>query len=412
MVLAALLLVPVFFTPLWSIGLTAPQYSDGLGMDIYVHDIRGHERHDLQNINILNHYIGMQEIIPEEIPELEIMPWVLLALILTGVGAGALGRPRIMVTWFVLFVGAGVAGMVDFYLWNIDYGHNLSPDAPIRIPGMTYSPPIIGTSQILNIRASSWPGLGTGFITLAVVLSGWSLWRTFRKGEEGSGGPAEGSASGEAPAPGTSRGGSAAGVALVAALLVAASGCNAPGEPREDAPGSSSLRGLLPGSAPEASQLSRAPVQPPASPADRMVFDGRTDPFCQAPVKEIRWGGLLETRGGETLAFASAGCLLGHLLSGATPAEEVVRVRVVDFAQGEKLIPAETAHYLLSPNRRAPAGPAGPALMAIETERMAVNLQEAYAGRRLTWDEARHAMAEAWGLGAPALGGTAAAPRP
>jgi copper chaperone NosL len=40
LVLAALLLLPVFITPLWSIGLVAPQYPDGLGMHIYVHDVR------------------------------------------------------------------------------------------------------------------------------------------------------------------------------------------------------------------------------------------------------------------------------------------------------------------------------------------------------------------------------------
>ncbi len=380
MVLAALLLLPVFITPLWSIGLVAPQYPDGLGMHIYVNDIQGHERHDLQNINILNHYIGMQEIVPEEIPELGIMPWILLGLIGTGILAGALGRPRIMAGWLVLFVAAGIAGMVDFYLWNIDYGHNLSPDAPIRIPGMTYSPPIIGTAQLLNIRASSWPGLGTGFITLSVLLSGWAVFRAFRGGDAAPSAPKRKAAT--APL-------AAAGLVVVAAV----SGCEGAALP---------IPGLAPGaSASAADALARAPVQPPASDADRMVFDGALDPFCQAPIEEIRWGGIVETRSGELLRFASAACLAGHLLSGATPAAEVARIRVVDFAQGEKLVDAEGARFLLSPNRKAPAGPLGPALMAIETERMAVNLKDAYSGRLVDWKGALEAMAEAWGLPAP-----------
>jgi copper chaperone NosL len=395
MVLAALLLLPAFITPLWSIGLVAPQYPDGLGMHIYVHDVRGHERHDLQNINILNHYIGMQEIVPEEIPELGIMPWVLAGLIATGLLAGALGYPRIMAGWLVLFVAAGIAGMVDFYLWNIDYGHNLSPDAPIRIPDMTYSPPIIGTAQLLNIRASSWPGLGTLFITLSILLSGWAVFRAFRGGApEAPPAPSGDSLRGEDAArpAGKRRSVTAPMVAATFALAAAVSGCD----------GAVPLPGLNPGaSASAADALARAAVKPPASDADRMVFDGTPDPYCQVPVEEIRWGGVLETRSGELLRFASAACLAGHLLSGATPADQVARVRVVDFAQGEKLVDAESAHFLLTPNRKAPAGPLGPALMAIETDRMAVNLQEAYAGRLTNWDGALRAVAEAWGLPAP-----------
>jgi copper chaperone NosL len=415
MVLAALLLLPAFITPLWSIGLVAPQYPDGLGMNIYVHDVRGHERHDLQNINILNHYIGMQPIEPENIPELEIMPWVLAGIILTGVMAGALGRPRIMLGWLVLFVAAGVAGMVDFYLWNIDYGHNLSPDAPIRIPDMTYSPPIIGTAQLLNIRASSWPGLGTLFITVSILISAWAVFRAFRGKAAGAGGSA-GASAGEsagasvgtasspaedAQAPGRTPGSSAALGLVLVALVAAASGCDQDGSFGNSAPGTSAMSSAA-SSVSAAAALQRAPVQPPASDADRMAFDGRVDPFCQVPIEEIRWGGVIETTGGETLAFASAACLAGQLLSGATPASQVARVRVVDFAQGEKLVEAASAHFLLSPNRKAPAGPEGPSLLAIETDRMAVNLQEAYSGRLMNWDQALRAVAEAWGLPAPA----------
>jgi copper chaperone NosL len=396
LVLAALLLLPAFITPLWSIGLVAPQYPDGLGMHIYVHDVRGHERHDLQNINILNHYIGMQPIEPENIPELDIMPWILAGLVVTGVLAGALGRPRLMAGWLVLFVAAGVAGMVDFYLWNIDYGHNLSPDAPIRIPDMTYSPPIIGTAQLLNIRASSWPGLGTLFIAVSVLMSAWAVVRAFRGPTSGAARAADAAStvpSGDAhPVAGSAAGGAALPV-LVLALVAAVSGCDRIGLPEGAGPGASNAA---------ASALERAPVQPPANDADRMVFDGRLDPYCDAPIEEIRWGGVIETRAGETLVFASAACLAAQLLSGATPAADVTRVRVVDFAQGEKLVEAASAHFLLTPNRKAPAGPEGPSLLAIETDRMAVNLQAAYAGRLMNWDQALRAVAEAWGLPAPA----------
>ncbi len=363
MVLAALLLLPVFITPLWSIGLVAPQYPDGLGMNIYVHDVQGHDRHDLQNINILNHYIGMQPIEPENIPELEIMPWVLAGLIVTGILAGALGWPKVMAAWLVLFVGAGIAGMVDFYLWNIDYGHNLSPDAPIRIPDMTYSPPIIGTAQLLNIRASSWPGLGTLFITTAVLLSAWAVLRAFRRG----GGEEKARAAQAQVEAGKGRKGLASIAMILAFLAIGGAGCDRVG----------SLGG---GDGAVADRP--AVVPPPLAEGDRMSFDGSEDPFCEGPVEQFRWGGELVTTDGEVLRFRSAFCLAGHLVSGATPADRIQRVRVVDFPQGYKLVEAEEARFLLTPNLRAPTGPN---VMAIETEKMAINLQEAYSGRLMDW---------------------------
>ena len=59
--------------------------------------------------------------------------------------------------------------MYDFYLWEYDYGHNLNPDAAIKIPGMSYQPPLIGTKQILNMRTTSLPAAG-GLVRLLVGL--------------------------------------------------------------------------------------------------------------------------------------------------------------------------------------------------------------------------------------------------
>lgn len=173
--LSALLLGVAFFLPLWNISLVAPQYRDGLGMYIGVRDIWGHSEYDIQNINILNHYIGMRPIEPEAVPELKIMPWVLLGLLVAGMGAAALGRRRVGQGWLVALLLLGAVGVADFYRWNHDYGHNLSPDAPIKIPGMTYQPPLVGTKQLLNITASSWPSWGALVLGVAAVLAAWAV---------------------------------------------------------------------------------------------------------------------------------------------------------------------------------------------------------------------------------------------
>ncbi len=48
------------------------------------------------------------------------------------------------------FVLAAV-GLYDFYMWEYDYGHNLNPHAAIKIPGMAYQPPLIGSKMLLTL---------------------------------------------------------------------------------------------------------------------------------------------------------------------------------------------------------------------------------------------------------------------
>ncbi|MFN3599192.1 MAG: hypothetical protein ACK4VK_05615 [Aquificaceae bacterium] len=170
--LSSLLLILVYFFPLWKIELIAPQYPEGLRMFIWVNKITGGTEFDLQNINLLNHYIGMKPIVPEAIPELKIMPYIIGFLILFGLFSSLLGKRKLLFAWVIIFALLGIAGLVDFYRWGYDYGHNLDPMAPIKIPGLAYQPPLIGTKQLLNITASSFPDVG-GYIALASLLIGF-----------------------------------------------------------------------------------------------------------------------------------------------------------------------------------------------------------------------------------------------
>src|ERR1051325_1695510 len=92
---AALLLSAMYFAPLWSIRLIAPQYPEGLGLFIRLSTITGVKENDLRSINSLNHYIGMRPIEPSAIPELKYMPWIVAALIGLGLLAAVAGRRRL-----------------------------------------------------------------------------------------------------------------------------------------------------------------------------------------------------------------------------------------------------------------------------------------------------------------------------
>lgn len=170
--LASLLLILTYFLPLWRIELVAPQYPEGLRMFIWVNRITGGTEFDLYNINLLNHYIGMKPIEPEAIPELKILPFIIGFLIAFGLLSAILGKRVLLYAWVITFVLLGVAGLADFYKWGYDYGHNLDPNAPIKIPGLAYQPPLIGTKQLLNMLASSFPDVG-GYIAVVSLFLGF-----------------------------------------------------------------------------------------------------------------------------------------------------------------------------------------------------------------------------------------------
>jgi hypothetical protein len=169
---ASLLLALAFILPLWAVYLQAPQYPEGLGMLIRVNNITGMKPNDLESINNLNHYIGMKRIEPSSIPELRIMPFVVGALMVLGLAAAGLGRRWMARAWVAVFALVAVAGLADFYKWEYDYGHDLDTEnAIIKIPGMNYQPPLLGTKQLLNFRATSIPAPG-GYALIASLALG------------------------------------------------------------------------------------------------------------------------------------------------------------------------------------------------------------------------------------------------
>ena len=179
-IISALLLLGVFFKPLWYIELEAPQYPEGIVMYIHVNKIDGADDNTIANVNILNHYIGMKYIVPESIPELTYFPYVIIGLIITGLIAAFSKKKALVYGWIVLFTLLCIVGIYDFYLWEYDYGHNLDPEAPIIVEGMTYQPPLFGTKWLLNFKATSYPHIGGIMMGIAVLLANM-VWFVQRK---------------------------------------------------------------------------------------------------------------------------------------------------------------------------------------------------------------------------------------
>lgn len=177
MIIAVLGLGTLFLFPMWKITLIAPQYPKGVTMHIHINKLGGETPAVIQNINILNHYVGMKYIEEDSIPELKYFPYVVMAMMVMGLLMAAVDKPKLYLGWAILLSLLAMAGLYDFYLWEYDYGHSLSPTAPIKIPGASFQPPLFGSKQIISFTAISLPHIGGYFAGSSILLAGLAWWQ-------------------------------------------------------------------------------------------------------------------------------------------------------------------------------------------------------------------------------------------
>jgi copper chaperone NosL len=172
----SLAIIAVYFLPIWRIDLFAPQYPEGLVMKIWINNLTG----DVDVINGLNHYIGMKKISVEMFPEFSYLKYIVGAFIAYGLMISVTGSRKLLTSYLVISAIGGLLALYDFYQWGYKYGHDLNPEAPIKVPGQGYQPPLVGHKKLLNFDAYSLPDSG-GYIVVGVVVIAALIWITSRK---------------------------------------------------------------------------------------------------------------------------------------------------------------------------------------------------------------------------------------
>jgi len=160
------LFIGSIFVPMWQIELNAPQYPEGLVLKLHANKIGG----DVDIINGLNHYIGMATLHTENFIEFKILPYVFAGFGLISLLLIFIAKRKAVLVFFITYIVFVALAGIDFYRWNYEYGHNLDPNAAIRVPGMAYQPPLIGYKQLLNFGAYSIPDTGGWMLTAAGLL--------------------------------------------------------------------------------------------------------------------------------------------------------------------------------------------------------------------------------------------------
>lgn len=164
--------------PLWRIALRAPQYPNGLWMEIYTHKVEGGNKgQHIKEINTLNHYIGMHKIDRGELSDLDWIPFAIGLLVLLALRCAAIGNIRTLIDLVVLTGYVSIFAFGRFIYKMYVFGHNLDPTAPLKVEPFT--PAIFGTKQIANFTTTSTPQLGSiligVFATGSAILLVWHL---------------------------------------------------------------------------------------------------------------------------------------------------------------------------------------------------------------------------------------------
>lgn len=168
--LAGVLFFVAIALPLWQMTMISNQYPEGLRVWIYPYQLTG----DLQEINTLNHYVGMAELNAAFFPELRLLPFIFAIGGLLSLLAAALGYRWVATE--VLLGGGGASvlatGILVFRLYT--YGHNLDPKAAIEIP--PFMPPPLGVNQLANFHVTTFFHAGTFVFALGLVGIMAALW--------------------------------------------------------------------------------------------------------------------------------------------------------------------------------------------------------------------------------------------
>ncbi|WP_036383724.1 hypothetical protein [Muricauda sp. MAR_2010_75] len=195
MIVGPLFLMGLYIFPLWKIMLGAPQYPDPLGLNIHISGLKGVSEFDIQNIDGLNHYIGMQTLPKvEDMWEFGTFPMIIGIMVTIGVCIGVLGyfnkvSYKWFIGWFALMSFMGILGMYDFNQWLMDYGTNLDPNAIMKLTNadgtpMTYKPPLLGHVKMLNFDVTSLPASGAWLMFVGMMLTltaGFLGWKNAKK---------------------------------------------------------------------------------------------------------------------------------------------------------------------------------------------------------------------------------------
>lgn len=164
-VLAAVSFLIALHSPLWKVDLYSHNYPQGLQLIAYGDRLDG----DLHELNIINHYVGMQHINPDEIEMMKLFPYAIGGCILLTFLTLLFRKYKKIVSYFLFLFPLGILCVIQYYLYQ--FGNHLSSEAPFRMKPFT--PLVLGISKIMNFKADAMIQYGFVLILAGILLIGF-----------------------------------------------------------------------------------------------------------------------------------------------------------------------------------------------------------------------------------------------
>ena len=295
--IAALGMTTVFFLPVWFIYLTAPQYPEGLEMNIWLTKITG----QVDIINGLNHYIGMKHISAEMFPEFGYMKYILAGFIAYGLIVALVGTRKMLLSLLVLTLLMAAAALYDFYKWGYDYGHNLDPNAAIKVPDLSYQPPVVGHKTLLNFDAYSYPDTG-GWVIIAAgaIFFGVYFFEWYKNRKKAQKNIQLNSSQ----------------LAVAASLLFVVSSCSAEPEP--------------------------------------FAYGKDVCEDCKMTIMEPRFGAEIITKKGRVFKFDDVHCVDNYIQNGKIQQKDIKQTLFIDYNRENSFVDGTSVYFVTSPQLKSP----------------------------------------------------------
>jgi hypothetical protein len=179
-IVAAFVLPLTFLTPLWHMQFHAQQYPEGLDLHIYTYAlVGGDDGNDLNEINILNHYIGMRELEQENFNELKWIPLLVGLIMVLTLRAGFIGTIGSVLDIVMVSAYFAILSLWSFWHKLSLYGRELDPTAAVKVDPFT--PPVFGHKMVGQFEVWSYPAFGTWLFAIYGVLLLVGMFLTWKK---------------------------------------------------------------------------------------------------------------------------------------------------------------------------------------------------------------------------------------
>ncbi len=165
MLVGVALFISSLYRPWWGMIMFAPQYPSGLETVSTLRSMSG----DVEEIDELNHYIGMMKLGDAAKLERRLAPYLIFLFALLAAGSILVSRPvaawllRAPALSFPLFFLADL----KFWLWYA--GNHLDPKAALSSTIKGFTPTMLGEGKIAQFRTVGWLEPGFWFAVAGVV---------------------------------------------------------------------------------------------------------------------------------------------------------------------------------------------------------------------------------------------------